>query len=86
MCSTYFSRVKVDEHMVVFVDRVCIRVRVTTAALKVFSTYEAAVDVDVREGDGAHLFKVEVEGGTIDLRAYLALRMEIETRGHTVSR
>jgi hypothetical protein len=37
--------------MVVIVNGMGIRVRITTSALEVFSTYKAAIDVDIRRRD-----------------------------------
>ena len=42
--------------------RLCAR----AAALEIFSTDEAGINVHVRQGDGANFFKVEIEVGAVD--------------------
>lgn len=44
----HFVGFQIDENVVVVVDGMGICVRITTSALEVLSTYEAAIDVDVR--------------------------------------
>ena len=53
--------------MVIIVNRVGIRVRITAPSLKVFPADEAAVDIDVRQRYGTKFLKVKVEDGTIHL-------------------
>lgn len=44
----YLCCLEVDEHMVVFVDRVGVRMRRLAPSLEVLATNEAAIDVLVR--------------------------------------
>ena len=54
--------------MMVIVNRVGIRIRITAPSLEVFPTDKAAIDIDVRQRYRTKFLKVKVEGGTIYLK------------------
>ena len=53
--------------MVILVNRMRISVGFATSALEIFTTDQAAIDVDVRQRYRAHLLKVKVKDGAIYL-------------------
>lgn len=54
--------------MMIIVNRVGIRKRITAASLEVFPADKAAIDIDVRQRYRTKFLKVKVEGDTIYLR------------------
>ena len=57
---THLGGFEVDKDMVIFVDRMSIRVRTSTSSLKVLPTNETSIDIDVRQRDGTNFLKVKV--------------------------
>jgi hypothetical protein len=53
--------------MMVIVNRVGIRIRITAPSLEVFPADKAAIDIDVRQRYRTEFLKVKVEGGPIYL-------------------
>ena len=53
--------------MMIIVNRVGIRIRITAPSLEVFPAHKAAIDIDVRQRYRTKFLKVKVEGGTIYL-------------------
>lgn len=62
----YLQGSQVDEDVVILMNRVIEGVRGLTPPLVVFPADEAAVDVDVREGDGTQLLEVEIQPLAVD--------------------
>lgn len=60
------QRQQVQEDVVGIADRMCVSVRVGTAALKVLAADEARVHVDAGERHRAQLLEVKVENGAVD--------------------
>ena len=54
--------------MVIFVDRMGVRVRAPTSPLEVLPADETPVGIDIRQRDGTDFLKVKVQFGTIYLR------------------
>jgi hypothetical protein len=72
--TTDLGGVEVDEYVMIIVYRVCKCRSELASALEVFSTDKTSVNVDVRKGDGADLFKIKVECSSVD-------GIKIEIRG-----
>ena len=53
--------------MMVIVNRVGIRIRITAPSLEVFPADKAAIDIDVRQRYRTKFLKIEVKGDTIYL-------------------
>lgn len=64
---THLLGVELQEHVMALAHTVLVGPAALPPSLKVLSTYEAAVDVDRRKGDGTELLKVEVEQMAVDL-------------------
>jgi hypothetical protein len=60
-------RLEIDKDMVVLVYGMRISVRIAPAALKVFAANQAAIDVDVGKGHGAHFLEVKIQNDPINL-------------------
>jgi hypothetical protein len=56
--------------MVIIVNRVGIRVRITAPSLEVFPADKAAIDIDVRQRYRTKFLKVKVEGDTMYLERF----------------
>jgi hypothetical protein len=64
---THLFRVDLEKHVVPLPDAMLVRPAVLPPPLKVLAIDQAAVDVVVRERDGAELLKVEIERVSVDL-------------------
>lgn len=64
----------------------CVRVGTSPTPLEIFATNKTTVNVDVRKRYGTDFLEVEVENGSVDLRAGVQCRLTERTCRLTVSR
>ena len=57
---THLSGLEVDKDVVIFMDRVSVRVRTSTSSLEVLPAYKTSIGIDVRQRDRTDFLKVKV--------------------------
>ena len=63
----YLCCLKVDENVVIVMNRVCVCLRLAPSPLEVLPANKTPVNVDVGQGNGTDFLKVKIQHRSVDL-------------------